>query len=39
MSWFIENDQAEEDQNDADERWDPDSDMDVDEERYLSLYE
>lgn len=39
MSWFIENDQAEEEQNEADERWDPDSDMDVDEERYLLFYQ
>lgn len=30
--------QAEEDQEDRDERWDPDSDMEVDEERYFILY-
>lgn len=30
--------QAEEDQEDRDERWDPDSDMEVDEERYFIWY-
>lgn len=30
--------QADEDHDDGDEPWDPDSDMDVDVERYFSLY-
>lgn len=30
--------QAEDDQEERDERWDPDSEMEVDEERYFVLY-
>ena len=34
---LFHNIQADEDNDDPDERWDPDSDMDVDDERYIYL--
>lgn len=40
-SWLLTvkyNLQADEDREDRDERWDPDSDMEVDDERYFILY-